>query len=136
MQVINDYPPNYDKLVAAFPAIEMREVLITIGDKLYNPKDLEISDHVMHHEEVHSKQQLAFEGGVEAYIAKFMADPAFRLEVEAEAYGKQCLFIYRRYGKTRYHQAIQHYAKALAGPAYGNLCTPEEAEDKIIKFAV
>ena len=135
MEIINDYPPNYEELLKTFPLLETREVLITMGNKLYNPKEKNISDHQLIHEEQHGKRQLEHPEGLEGYIKQYVNDRKFRFEMEAEAYGIQCAYILKKYGLPKYKKALHHYGQELAGPMYGSLSSYDYAVYHIKKYA-
>jgi len=129
MQISNEFPPNWKEIVEHFG--ENKETVITYGDTLYNPFNRPITRHLEAHEEVHSLQQASYPGGVENWWANYFVLPAFRLEQEAEAYGRQMMV--GGIGKDRKmrRNALQTFARALSGPIYGNCCSFEQAQEKI-----
>lgn len=108
----------------------------TYGDILYNPGGHAIPDYVAAHEERHMKQQSEIEGGKDAWWKKYLADPRFRLEQEADAYGAE----YRYFCKTRPDRNLRarflHLkAQQLASPLYQVAVSQQQASDMIAILA-
>jgi hypothetical protein len=66
MKVINEFPPNYEKIKRHFD-IEGKPIVFTYGDSLYNPSSNVISQHLMRHEETHAVQQGHSEEGAKQW---------------------------------------------------------------------
>lgn len=127
-KIINDYPPNIAEIRKHFE-VDGKEIYYTYGDTIYNPTGRKIDDDFIHHEEVHMRQQAAV-GGPEEWWRRFIEDPKFRIEQEAEAYGKQVRYTRRKNAKRA---LIDHadFAKSLSGPIYGSALTTSEAYQAI-----
>lgn len=88
------------------------------------------------HEETHGEQQDMHPDVAKIWWERYLHDPEFRVEQEAEAYGAQYRFICRqkkdRNARTRWLNTL---ANALSGPMYGNVCSYAEAIEKIRTYA-
>lgn len=133
--IVNDFPPNWEKIKSAFP-VENAEVAIAYGNTIYNPFKLPLRDDVIHHEEVHLRQQ---KGNSDAWFEKYMADPTWRVEQEAYAYGQQLKYIKQHRQKGQDERALvtalHSFAKFLSGPVYGNVISQAQALKLISKFS-
>jgi len=119
MKIINERPPIWDSVIAAGMRPDETRVIFTYGDKIYNPGGTEISEDVMEHEETHSEQQ-----GLDpdAWWARYLTDPIFRIAQESEAYAKQYDFMCARVrDRNRRNQFLIYLAGQLSGPMYGNV---------------
>lgn len=127
MKIIHAVPPIYDAIVNA-GMHPHAHVLYTYGDALYIPSGIEPSAEVMAHEKWHSHQQLNVEGGPDAWWERYLDDPYFRMQQEAEAYAVQynafCNKVKDRNQQARYMFAI---AAQLSGPLYGNIISQSSA---------
>lgn len=92
MKIVEDFPPNIEKIKKHFD-IEGKDLVMAYGDTLYNPHSADIPNHLMVHEEVHSKQHLEYPGGAEAFWNRCFEDASFRLKCETEAYRAQYAYI-------------------------------------------
>ena len=102
----------------------------TYGDTIYSPHVEVISDDVMAQEEVHMAQQ----GDLpDAWWSRYLDDPFFRLEQEAEAYAVQYNFLCKtRKDRNDRMRILIHFSNILSGPIYGETVTPTAAR-KIIE---
>lgn len=132
-KIINDYPPNYAELRKHFD-VDGREIYYTYGDTIYNPRGRKIDDDFILHEEIHMKQQAAV-GGPEEWWRRFIEDPMFRIEQEAEAYGKQVRYTRRHNAKNALKDHAD-FAHSLAGPIYGSALTESEAYQAIYRASM
>src|SRR3954452_1929234 len=89
MNIVNDWPPNIELIRKHFPIGP--HTIFTYGDCIYNPRNTELDQHIIRHEAVHCEQQAEY--GAAAWWDRYIADPAFRLEQELEAYRAQWQFI-------------------------------------------
>lgn len=133
MMIKEAYPPNYKEIIAKIPAVnERKDVVFTYGEVLYNPYKLEIQDHTVIHEQVHSKQQ---GGNPKEWWYHYLSDMLFRLNQEVEAYGEQYKYakeLLNAKGKKIFLETI---AETLASDMYGNMLSQAEAEAKIRLYA-
>ncbi len=109
-KIIKEYPPNYQRIKQVFNPPE--NVIYCYGDKIYNPSDAKIEDHLLIHEGVHEKQQKFI--GVEAWWERYLTDKDFRLEQELEAYATQYNFIKSKTTEKIYSQFLDMFAKHLS----------------------
>jgi hypothetical protein len=129
VKIIKDYPPNYDVICRAFPIVKSRpNVIFTYGDTLYSPAGNPIPDHLMAHEETHTRQQS--ENGPDMWWRYYLASPAFRLEQEVEAYRAQYKVL-ASYGRPERRRIFAQITKDLASAIYGNMVSKEQARKLI-----
>lgn len=126
MQIVYDYPPNYEAINKVFDIKDKPGIVFTYGYKLYVPggKSVEVDKHLLIHEETHAAQQTAM--GVEKWWEQYLSEPQFRLVNEVEAYRNQ----YRSMGSLSLRQRkgyLDHIVKDLSGAMYGNVVSPEYA---------
>jgi len=131
MKIVYGYPPNWEKIKAAFPA-DNAEVVMAYGDTIYSPFALPVRDDLHHHEEVHQRQQ---GDDPEKWWDRYIADPQFRIGQEAEAYGQQVKYIRSLQGEKRALVALNSFATFLSGPVYGNAITHAKAFEMIRKVS-
>lgn len=124
MRILIERPPNFNEIIKVFPSVEYATgVIFCYGDAIYNPNGIYLSEASITHERVHSIQQ-----GIhpKEWWDEYLINPEFRLQQEIEAYGTE-------YSVDPYN--IDHYARVLSGPTYGNIISFEEAKRKIIDYA-
>lgn len=114
MEVVKAYPPNYDKIKAAFAPDS--NVVFTYGQTCYAPKTGYIDDVLLAHESEHARQQTDPEAWWELYIK----DPAFRLAQELAAYRAQYEFACTRYPNMDTHKLLVRLAHDMSSEMYGN----------------
>jgi len=137
--VKNERPPNYEQIAAAFNIKGRYGIIFTYGSTIYNPDGEPVSPDLFAHEEVHERQQrdiLALSlnrptNGPAEWWDRYIADPEFRLDQEVEAYRAQYKFAQENYGRDQRRALLKHISKALAGPMYGYLMSPDEARRTI-----
>jgi len=131
MKIVEGWPPNIDYLAEHFPKIREGRAYICYGDTLYNPTGLPISDACVAHEEAHSVRQLAYKGGPDAFVERYIKDPSFRRDEEAIGYAAELRYLVSRTpgGKWRF---IETLAARMASPLYNLSCTSREARTLIL----
>jgi len=124
LQVLIEHPPVYDNICASI-GVPSKTAVFTYGKILYNPGNGIIADHLFAHEELHSKRQGETP---ELWWGKYLRDTAFRLDEEAQAYGRQYAFLCKTF-KDRNRRALiaMDLGRFLASPLYGKICTLPEA---------
>lgn len=132
MEIVNEFPPNIEKIKAKFGDKEISHAVFTYGDKIYNPQKFDIQDHVVAHEQVHRIQQE--EIGVEAWWDKYLNDSKFRLEQELEAYSVQYRFIRSRFNNKSAKWFLEVISRDLSSPMYGNIVSSFQASTMIRKW--
>jgi len=136
------YPPNYDDIVAAFDIKGRHGIVFTYGNVLHNPSRVHVSPDLYAHEETHVRQQAAFQGenpggealpcGARGWWERYIADAAFRLDQEVEAYRAQWAYAKdNMYGRKARRELLAHITKALSGPMYGRIVTAAQAKELI-----
>jgi hypothetical protein len=127
MEVVKDYPPNYEDIKAVLQIAGRDSIVFTYGDKLYNPSDAQIADHLMVHEETHRKQQSQITP--QEWWRKYLADEKFRLDEELLAYRLQYRFMKTKgYPRNYRRDVLNKIAKDLAGKMYGHIISRDEAK--------
>lgn len=119
MKIENSFPPIWDKIIAAGMNPDPANVVVTYGDTIYNPSGQALPTHLIEHEETHRDQQ---GNDPDGWWGRYLVDPYFRTEQEAEAYGNQYVFICDKV-KDRNHRAriLNELASKLSGPTYGKV---------------
>lgn len=79
-------PPNFDAIVAVFPHAKDPGILFAYGEDIYNPSDVAIPRALMEHEYRHCANQFTYEGGAEAWWARYLVDQEFRYQEELVAH--------------------------------------------------
>ena len=122
---IYDFPPNYDALLKAFPAIKGKNVLFSYGNKLYNPGSIMVPEFLIVHEQTHGTRQVK---DVEGWWEQYIADPEFRLEEELMAHYMEQRFRLGLALNRRERRAIlKQTAERLASPIYGPVVGKKKA---------
>lgn len=129
MEIITDYPPNYDKIAEVFPIKNRPGVIFTYGDTLYCPNGVDVPGHLMAHEQTHTKQQGK---NVEGWWDRYLTDSEFRLNQEVEAYHNQYEYLRDNHNRKDRRFVLNQICKDLASPIYGSLVTKEQAKELIV----
>ena len=98
------------------------------GDILYNPSKVEIQNHLLAHEQVHTIQQ---GDNPEAWWQRYLTDIPFRLEQEIEAYAVQYRYVRDNFNNKALKWFLDRIASDLSSSMYGNIIGKWEAETKI-----
>lgn len=124
MLMIIARPPNYEEITARFQVHPF--AVFTFGECIYNPRKVVLEQDVIEHEKVHAAQQRP--GGPNAWWQRYLADPAFVLEQELEAYRRQYDFFCKT-NRDRNDQLrkLLQLAGDLASPMYGSVIGLGEA---------
>lgn len=143
MKIIHDVPPILDAIIAA-GMHPHSGTLFAYGDELYIPSGLTPPPEILAHEKIHQKQQMSYgsvesDGAIEgrdAWWGRYLADPLFRIQQEAEAYAEQyrhyCKIVKDRNAHARY---MFYVAGQLSGPMYGGIIN-HGAATKLIKSLI
>lgn len=119
MKIVNEFPPFYDKVIAAIPGVAKEShVVFTYGDVIYNPSGDTMPEDLIVHEEVHGAEQFSL--GRDMWWELYLKSDAFRYWEELKAYRRQYRFFCEKY-KDRNEQArfLDFIATCLSGPLYG-----------------
>ncbi len=136
MQIKFTTPPEWDLIKEKFNLTENQHILYTHGNCMYSPSKISPTDDLIRHEEVHAEQQGYSDDVAKLWWQRYIHDPVWRIEQEAEAYGAQYYFLCQKY-KDRNTRAryLAQMAYAISGPVYGNATTYAEASKMIRQFA-
>lgn len=127
MKVSYNYPPNYETIIAAIPAVAQKKTIIfTYGDTIYNPGGGRIPPELEMHEATHWAQQQAL--GIDEWWGEYLRNVEFRFLMELEAYRAQYQAVH---GRDRRRELLNTISKDLSSAWYGNLCTKKEAKERI-----
>lgn len=137
MKIIYENPPAHIwERIKKTVVVDEERFMLTYGDAIYNPAQLEVDQFVLAHEKRHMEQQAAHPGGPDGWWDQWITDPAFRAEHEAQGYGAQyahyCTMRKDRNIRARYMHEI---AKALASGMYGLKIAAVDARTAILKRA-
>ena len=126
------WPPNIDKIDAAFHIRDKLGIVFAYAPAIYNPHEMWLPPFIIEHEKVHIARQGDDPAG---WWDRYIKDEEFRYAEELEAHVKE--FQVRRRGKdgrkyTRY-ALLRETARRLMAPFYGyKLKTIEQAEKDIL----
>jgi len=128
------FPPNYEAIVNAFPAVAENKIAIfCYGDTIYNPFNRHISSDLMFHESIHYGQQ---GDNPEVWWSYYLVNEEFRLEQELEAYGEQYAFVCRHIPNNKIRKIMLFsMSTALSSDTYGKMLSFNEAETLIKRYA-
>ena len=135
MQIKNERPPIWARAKKVFD-FDDKKTVFTYGDTLYNPSGGNLSNDVVLHESVHSRQQAALNhwywSGARAWWNRYIKDPQFRVEQEIEAYQMQYQFLLQS-GMNREALAkrLSDMAYSMSSKMYGNIIGYAEAIRRI-----
>jgi len=126
-KISRDRPPNWDKIVEAFKP-NWEHVAVTYGDTIHAKYPEKISKDIMHHEEVHLKQQEYSNEKAVEWWDRYIADKNFRYQQEAEAYRAQYKYLKERTKDRNLLARNAHLlATKLSSELYGSVVTHSEA---------
>lgn len=119
MRVVQDYPPNYDEIAAAF-GLEKggpHRPIFAFGPLIYNPFCIKVGDVLKAHEAVHGARQGT---DVLGWWRRYIDDSAFRYAEEIPAHAAEYLAALPRDGGSRLQRRhlLSFTAKRLASPLY------------------
>lgn len=131
MIVIQEFPPNIEKIRKVIDPKECAHACFTYGDVIYNPRGGYLDEPLGIHEAQHSLQQEEA-GGPERWWNKWLKDKNFRAQQELEAYGLQ----FRRYcelnrDKNKRAKELHRIASDFSSPQYGSVIGYTDARDHI-----
>jgi len=129
MIISNTFPPNYDKIIKAIPAVKKQpRIIFTYGDTIHVPLPTNLPTELIKHEELHRDRQA--EIGVDEWWNKYLADPEFRFQEELASYRIQYHWA-EMYRKDVREAILNDISKHLSGSMYGNICTEKKAKELI-----
>lgn len=135
-QIIHGKPPIFDEAAKLFGVTEDDVVFYSWGDTIYSPTGKVPSDDLLIHEATHANQQSHDPIAAKIWWDKFMVDPEWRIEQEAEAFGEQLRWIR---GRVKDRNTIARYvhqmSSSLASKMYGKAISYQDAMKKIKSYA-
>lgn len=96
LRILEQRPPNYDAVVAAFPGCEAHKPIFAYGDAIYNPFQIPVGRELVAHESVHCARQ---GGNPDAWWKSYIEDKQFRFTEELLAHQEE----YRAYCDSARH---------------------------------
>lgn len=135
MKIVASKPP--EDILAMILGNGMRptsSVVYTVGDTIYVPNgNVNLPDHLIEHERVHFIQQ---GDDIRGWWGRYVTDPYFRIEQEAEAYGMQYKVICRTVkDRNRRNSILLELAGYLSSPIYGSVIGRNDARKMIMNKA-
>lgn len=130
MNVVAGKPPNFDMIVARFPAARRPGTIFTWGDTVYVNGAPELNSQLKAHEAVHMDQQRRA-GGPERWWIRYLEDSAFRLEQELSAHRAEYRTL-KNLDRDAAVRSLQFIAERLASPLYGGIVSVREAKRLIL----
>ena len=109
-------PPNFDKIVAAFPGAAKPRVIFAYGDDIYTLGKQEIPYFLRAHESVHQSRQL--EKGIELWWDLYIADYNFRYHEELLGHAAEYQSQIRLGSRNLRRVLLKATAKRLTAPLY------------------
>ena len=132
VRVSNKKPPQWilDAVKEQFNVEWESSVIFTYGDLITTSTGV-MSEDLMHHEPIHTKQQEKF-GGADKWWREYLSNPQFRFEQELECYINQYKWVKNNIKNRQESFALlMHYAESLSGDMYGSVISKTEALQKI-----
>jgi hypothetical protein len=146
IKVSGEKPPVWNDVCVAFGINPV--AYFTYGDTIFNPSLLPYPPpDIIAHERLHMKQQMNMlpeeertpenhNRGAALWWGKFLRDPAFRIDQESRAYGKQYAVICKATSSREMRfKYLQEMGGSLSGPLYNNCIGKVEAIQLIEKHS-
>lgn len=131
-QVVKAYPPNYEQICAAIPAVRKnKHIVFTYGNMIYAPSGDELPPDFLAHEETHVERQT----DPMEWWAKYLTDVQFRLDEELAAYRVQYAYAVEHYSRAQRRSLLTGMTKDLSGSMYGKIVSRKEAINLITQGA-
>ena len=127
MKIVEEFPPNIEKIRATFELTGGE--IFAWDDIIYNPSGGHLSTALIAHENVHKKQQ---NGDPESWWERYLVDAEWRLQQELEAHRVEYRWFCRENrDRNKQSKYLIEISKRLASPMYGSLLSQREAAKKI-----
>lgn len=127
-KIICEKPPVYDRIREAGMNFNPSTTIFTYGNAIYNPANIDVSPDLFAHEHTHIRQQAATNGGPDGWWDRYLQDPLFRVQEEAEAYGVQYRYLCgKKNGRQAQIRLLALLAGILSGPTYGHAVSFKDA---------
>lgn len=131
MNIVRGTPPNYQAIVAAFPAAARAGVVFTYGDTVYVNGTPELPTQLKAHEAVHVQQQARI-GGPDPWWCRYLSQPIWRLEQELAAHRAEYRTLRHLVSREQAAKGLHFIAERLASPLYGGIISAREARKAIL----
>jgi hypothetical protein len=117
MAVRLERPPNFDLIVAKFPAAAGENILFAYGDDIFNPSGGDITRPLMEHELRHCARQVVH--GADQWWADYIAQDGFRYQEELFAHAAEyVVHLKTRKDRNDRARALQRIAQRFMLPLY------------------
>ena len=126
MELVRDFPPNFDKIDKAFGIGSRKGVYYAYGDYIYSPHNDTIPDELRAHEHIHGVQQMRTPP--EDWWDMYIENPAFRLAQEIPAHREELTFLCANGNRNQRRRALKTVVRRLSSTFYGKIITPGEAK--------
>ena len=118
MRSITSLPPNYARLLKAFPHIRFRRgMLFAFGERLYNPDQVMLTPELWEHEYTHQRQQAQL-GTSDAWWNLYIEDVDFRFAMEHEAHMREIAALRERLKGKKLRRAVAEVYARMLSPIY------------------
>lgn len=129
MKFSSEFPPNIDKIRKVLTPPDTAS--FCYGDTIHGPHIKDLDSSQLLHEAVHTKQQ---GDRPEEWWDRYLAEPAFRLSQELEAYQVQYRYVSQTISnRDQVALRLYHMARDLSSEMYKAGITQNEARTAIIK---
>jgi len=128
VEIIKEYPPNWDQIVAAFNPGP--NILVAYGGKIFNPAGNDIPPELLAHEKMHIWQQSTTTAVI--WWEKYISDKIFRLSQELQAHRAEYNYLIENGNRNDRRKAMKTISNRLAGPLYNYMIKPAEAKKLIL----
>lgn len=118
--VINDFPPLYDAIDAAFHVRGRAGVIYSFGDVIYCPDGKPIPPEYLAHEAVHGRRQGSGPMVLD-WWRRYIDDPKFRLAEEIPAHVAEYRWLLEHGNRGERRAAANAVAARLSSPLYGRM---------------
>lgn len=129
MKIVDGYPPNFDKIAAAFPEAKRKGVMFSYGAVVYAPHGIRVPASLRRHEKVHSHRQAVI--GVEKWWDKYIVDKEFRFQEELLAHRAEYNW-FRANRPEQRKRMLKMIAERLASELYGSVVSQADAHRMIL----
>ncbi len=126
MKIVQSFPPNFASIHRVFPNASGPGVLFAYAPDIYSMYVTEIPPEMLAHEKVHIERQEAYEGGVEAWWARYLVDAEWRYNEELLAHRAEYQYLSGLSRQLR-RSALKTVAKKLSGALYGRMIPLDKA---------
>lgn len=128
-QIIQDFPPNYHEIDAAFNVRDNHGVIFSFGDRIYAPHGPKIiAPELIAHEGIHGQRQGTKHAKILAWWDRYIDDIEFRLDEELVAHRAEYRHLMQFGNRTKRRAALKRTSLRLSAPLYGEVINRKQAE--------